>query len=350
MIRIMSRKTTIVLPILLLSLLAISCVSHYSQKYDFYYRLNDWENAETDLRKDLTSDPDNPEIHFLLGQVYGHSGDFENMDRSFERASSISKRYVLEIDQFRELFDLEQLKKGLEAYNIGEFERAIEELRFIKNIKKDETRHHKFLGFAFSKLEQYEEARINLELAVDLTDDFEAKLELARVYDLTGESQGIIDITGEALESSPLDADLLTLRAMAYERLGLYSDAVSTYYDILQIDPQATTARHNLALLLSRTERQAEAIPIFEQLYREDTGNISGNDSLKYTICSLLYETEQYQTCLACFKEYLLNNPGDREALEHLFVLNRKLQNWDDAKNIRQQLKRLGQTDPVNID
>ncbi len=332
--------------VITLVLLVMNCTSYYRQKYDFYYRINDWESAEYTLSSGLITDPDNPELHFLLGQVYGHQDNFDKMDSAFKRSFSISKRYSFEIDQFRNFFDLQQLKRGIEAYNSSNFALVIEELSWIESIQQNETRHYKYLGLAYSKLGQYEEARNNLELSIEYTDDFESKLELARVYHMTGQPQKLIDITGEVLQSFPLETDILLLRAMAYEDLVRYQDAAATYDDILQIDPENSTARYNLAFLLSRTGRMDEAIPHLQQLYAEDPDN----DQLEYTICSLLYDTEQYEECLNCFVEYSIDHPGGREALEYLFVLNRKLQNWEDAKEIRQQLNGFDPTDQVDTE
>ncbi len=324
--------------LIVLSLMSLSCSSYYRQKYDFYHRISDWEGAEKALQSGLVSDPGNPEIHFLLGQAYGHQGKYEEMDGAFRNSVSISSRYADEIDRYREYFVLEQLNRGIELYNRGSYREAAVELDRVGTIRGEETRHHKYLGLCYSRLGELETARDFLVMSVEQDGDLESSIELARVCDRLGDSEKVIEVTEGLLGSDPDRIDLLVLIAAAYEREVRYQEAISTYRRILELEPYDTSARYNLALLLSTTGRKEEAIPVVEELNRLEPEN----RRLRNTICSLLYDTGQYEESLSCFEEYMESYPDDREALEYMYILSRELERWDEARRIRAELDQEG--------
>jgi tetratricopeptide (TPR) repeat protein len=327
-------RSRVKIALVILSLVSLSCTSYYRQQYEFYNRINDWEAAEKTLCGGLESDPDNPEIHFLLGRVYGHWGKFEEMDTAFQRSLAISVRYKDKIERYREFFVLEQLNKGIELYNQGSYRYAVNELSWVGTISREETGHHKYLGLSYSRLEEFEMAKDFLVLSVDQNGDLESKEELARVYSRLSNSAGVIEVAEELLDTDPNRIDFLNLLASAYEGESLYSEAVSTYYRILELETYNTTARYNLALLLSRLGRKEEAVPIIVELSRLEPEN----RQIRNTICSLLYDIGKYEESLSCFMEYLDSYPDDVEAMEYMFILSRELNRWEEAKRLRAKL------------
>jgi tetratricopeptide (TPR) repeat protein len=321
---------------LLLVLTAIGCTKHYQEQYDFYYRLNDWEGAERVLRKDLLTDPRNPEILFLLGQVYGHWEKYDKMDEVFDLSSSVTKRYGFDIEQYRSLFAARQLNRGIDLYNRNRYEEAVDELEWVETIRKDETRHNKYLGLSYSALGEYGKAERSLELAVELEGDRDSKWELIHVYEELGNDSGIIDLAEQLLVETPGQIDLLNIAARAYGNVGNDAAAISKYEEILAIIPSDRAIQYNLAVHLTRVGRKTEAIPLLEQISSREPGNLE----IRFTICSLLYETGQYQESLLCFQDYLNINPGHIQALEYLLVLHGRLNNLEDAKRVKEQLER----------
>jgi len=310
------------------------CASYYRQQYDLYSRISDWEGAEQALREGLVSNPDDPEIYFLLGQVYGHRGKFTELDMAFNRSLAISKDLEGDIDRYREVTARQQVNRGIELYNQGQYQQAIDILSEVMTIRKDEPHHYQYLGLCYSALGEYEEAKQHLMLSMELNGDELSMLELTRLNHVMGDARGVIQVSERFLSRHKERIEILRPLAMAYESEGRYSEAVSTYREILKVDPDDQSARFNLALLLSRKGKTSEAIPLMEEFNDLEPGN----PELRFKICSLLYETGRYEESLACFQEYSEDNPGDLEALEYLFVLNWNLGRWEDTRGLRRML------------
>jgi tetratricopeptide (TPR) repeat protein len=310
------------------------CASYYRQQYDLYSRIGDWEGAEQALREGLVSNPNDPEIYFLLGQVYGHRGKYTELDMAFSRSLTISKDLEGDIDRYREVTARRQVNRGIELYNQGQYRQAIHVLSEVMKIRKDETQHYPYLGLCYSALGEYAESKRHLILSMELNGDELSMLELTRLNHVMGDSRGVIQVSERFLSHHTERIEILRPLAMAYESEGLYSDAVSTYREILKVDPDDQSARFNLALLLSKQGHTSEAIPLMEELKSQGLGD----PELRFKICSLLYETGRYEASLVCFQEYSESNPGDLEALEYLFVLNWNLGRWGDIRGLRRML------------
>lgn len=322
---------------MLLLLTVFGCTSVHQRQFDLYYRIGDWEGAERVLRKAMAEDPDDPEIYFLLGQAYGYRGKFEEMDEALRQSLSLSGRYGAEIDQLRDFIAVTQLNKGIESYNQQEYEASIAELLPVGTINREENRHYRYLGLSYSKIGDFEEAARNLELSADLNRDLESKIELVRVYDILGRYRGVIEVSEEILDEEPDRLDILRLAVVASEREGEPEKAIEFYERILRLSPRDTTAMYNLALLLCQVDRKDEAVPLLGQLTVQEPDR----PELHYSVCRILYETGQYEESRICFEGYLDRDPVNIQALRHLFVLNRQLNRWEEAKRIEQKLEML---------
>ena len=319
-------------------LAALGCASHYRRQFDLYYRIEDWEGAEVVLEKAIAEDPDNPEVYRLLGEAYGHEGRYEEMNDAFGRSLALSGRYAAEIDQLRDYFVAVQLNRGIEDYNREDFGAAIDEFLRIDAIEREESRHLGYLGLSYSRIGEFEEAARYLELSAERNHDLDSKVELARVYAVLGDDRGVIGVAQDVLKGHPDRLDILRVLAPAYQQEGEVEKAIGTYEKILELSPSSPAARYNLALLLCRRDRRDEAIEILEGLAAGEPDSLE----IRYSICSLLDETGRYEESLACFRDYLDLAPGDVRALNHLFVLNRRLNRWEEARRIKGRLEALG--------
>jgi Flp pilus assembly protein TadD len=318
-----------------LSLALTGCAGPHRRHFDIYARTGDWAQAEQTLRRALQTDPDDPELYFLLGQAHGRQGEFADMDMAFERSLSISARYGAEIDRYRDIFALERLNRGIELYDRGEYEAAVRELREIETIRKGETRHLPALGLCYIALGRTDEAERVLRIPAEVDGDETALAELVRLNALEGDSPEVIIFARRLLDRNPARREVLPALAAAYEAEGMDEEAAGAYREILEAEPENRSARYNLARILARLGRPAEALPHIEELARLEPDETRH----RYTICALLYDDGRLPEALACFEAYAADHPGDRETIEYLYALNRALGRRDEARRLRDRLE-----------
>lgn len=332
--------------ILALLLAPAGCAGPLRQQFDTYARTGDWARAEQDLRTAMQTHPDDPELAYLLGRVYGRQARFDEMARAFEASLSMSTRYAAEIDRYRDIFALEQRNHGVELYDRGEYEAAIRQLREIGTIRKGETRHLPVLGLCYAALDRTDEAERVLRRSAEVDADPTALAELVRLESLAGDTPAVIEFSRRLLDRDPDRLDILPALAAAYETEGKDAEAVETYRKILEAEPENRAALHDLARILARLGRPAEAVPVVEALVR-----LEPNDPAhRFTRCALLYDAERFEEALGCFEAYEAARPGDPETIEYLFVLNRALGHRDEARRLRDRLRAAGHADPPTAD
>ena len=114
----------------------------------------------------------------------------------------------------------------------------------------------------------------------------------------------------EHLAAKPDDPAALRMLAEIGVRLGRYADGQALLERALDLAPSFTGARHNLAVVLYRQNRAAEALPHVEQLLAVDPAD-PGYLNLKAACLTL---TGDYETAIALYKAVLAKHPDQPKA------------------------------------
>lgn len=112
------------------------------------------------------------------------------------------------------------------------------------------------------------------------------------------------------LKARPDDPAALRMLAEIGVRLGRYSDGEALLERALALAPGFTGARHNLAVVLHRQNRAAEALPHVEQLLAADPAD-PGYLNLKAACLTL---TGDYEAAIALYKAVLHKHPDQPKA------------------------------------
>ncbi len=114
----------------------------------------------------------------------------------------------------------------------------------------------------------------------------------------------------EYLTLKPDDPAALRMLAEIGVRLGRYHDGQALLERALELAPSFTAARHNLAVVLYRQNRAAEALPHIEQLLAVDPAD-PGYLNLKAACLTL---TGDYEAAIALYRSVLGKHPDQPKA------------------------------------
>ncbi|MEO5972438.1 MAG: sulfotransferase [Sphingomicrobium sp.] len=107
------------------------------------------------------------------------------------------------------------------------------------------------------------------------------------------------------LKDDPFDAKAIRMLAELAARIGRWADAESLLRRAVEIAPGFTAARANLALVLGRMGRPAEALPLLDALFAADGDNL-GHFNLKAATLGKLGDFEQ---AIGLYEQVLERSP-----------------------------------------
>lgn len=166
---------------------------------ELYARVNRLDDAVSEANKVLAEDPDNFEMHKLLGRIY--------QSYSRDRQTGVNES---------------MLRSALEQY-----EKALE-------IRPDDFESLVEISSLYRAAGQMDEARESLEKALEQKPSSpEALTALAAIYLDTGEPDKGVEALEKALHSGDGDRRVMQMLGAAYERSGRSAEAAKVYQDLL---------------------------------------------------------------------------------------------------------------------
>ncbi len=209
----------------------------------------DTREAIDEAQQAVRLDPEDPEPHWLLANIYSRSGG---------RGTSG--------------------KEGLR--------KAVKELEILRDIQPDDERSYFALGGAYFELGEPEKAIQAYEKFQSLVTNVDnGYREIAKYYYEKVASQAVL----------PEEKD------KAYEK------AVEYLTKALQAQPDSSESLAALATIYTRQNNYKEAIPVYKQLL-ETTGD---NAAVKRQLALALVETQAFDEALKVLQELAKSNPGD---------------------------------------
>ena len=225
--------------------------SQYTQQAVLALAQGDFQRALEQSREGIAADPENAQHFFLAGEAAAGLGDYELADSMWVEAERIYPAYELEIEPAREGAWAEAFNAGVEAYNAGDNDAAIDAWQNASMIYRYRPGAAQNLGIVLMQEARYDEA----------VEAFRRGLEAAEAEPQT-----------RVLEAEEI-AERAEAREFMMENLAqllLYTDqfaeAEVLLREQLEADPENVEVRANLANALGRLGRDAEAAQIYADL------------------------------------------------------------------------------------
>ncbi|MFQ5638480.1 MAG: tetratricopeptide repeat protein [bacterium] len=288
--------------VLLLIFLAVltGCQPKEITTAKIYIQKNEWREAVEPLEIAVQNNPKNAEARCLLGQAYGNTGRFKEMNYEFQRSLELSEKFSQFISDERERHWVDNYNAGIVMFDQQEYEKS--ETHFKMAVTIDPTKH-------------------------------EAHRKLALCYLKMNKLANALFVYNQLLEKYPNDLDLLVSVANLYSRQNKYQETVAVWNKVLLIEPNHADALVNLALTYDRFKNPDEAERAFEIAVKAH----AQDENLLFLYGVFHFKRQNYQKSIALFKRVLELHPNEFKATSNIGNAYLSL-----AEELREKLKEAG--------
>ncbi len=311
------KKAFIYLSILtmVLGITAFECGSAELEGAKLYIRQKQYDKAKEVLLKEVAKNPASDEGWSMLGKLYSEEGDIPKMLEAFDKSLAVSKKFEVEIKDFRKYSWATSFNKGVSYFNSAVattkpdsinifFEKAVEQFKYSILCEPDSTIGYENIAAAHLNMGKKEEAipvlekltkigkpaysfsrlgAIYLIKGTDLMDDFrksKSKADSVNAFEWYHKAISVLE-TGRA--KFPTDAEILLQLGNAYYSSDKIDVAESSFKDLVEKNPANKELRYAYGVVLLKGRKYTEAASQLEQVVKMDENNIDACYNLAAT-------------------------------------------------------------------
>jgi protein O-GlcNAc transferase len=256
----------VALIILLGSLIALnlsSCRNPDTTSAKIYIQQNDLEKAAQSLQKALSTNPQDAEAHYLLGQVYSHQKNYPDMLKEFESTVALTKKYDKDISITKAKLHHDLYNGAVDLYNQKKYDEALESANSAALINPNDQGVFALLGRVYVKKTMQDEAITAFERATLLDPKYEFMDDhvlLMEFYYNRGNFEKALDKAVQILKIDPNQKDATRVAAFSYNSLGQAEKALEYYQKVLNDNPNNPDINFNMGWLYKEMQKYDEAI------------------------------------------------------------------------------------------
>jgi tetratricopeptide (TPR) repeat protein len=270
-------------------------------------QVGETEAAIASIREALGTGSSNPHDYARLAHLMARGGDFSGAEAAYRQAIDLVPAHT----GFRlALADVLDRK--------GDLKGALETLKSVTTDGDRDPHTHARLGHLLARVEDYTGAVAVFRRAIELAPEHPGfQLALADVLDRAGDSQQALSIARDLAAKGARDGHL-------YARLGYFlvrtddlAGAEAALRRAIEIDPETSHYRIQLADIIARGGRTDEAIKILQALASEG----SADSNLHRRLGQLLALGGDDEAAEAAFRKAIEISPGDevsKSGLAHI--------------------------------
>jgi len=300
--------------------------SRFTGAANLFLAQEQYQRALEQALQGIAADSSNPQHYFIAGQALVGLGQFEEGDRMLDRAEEIYPAYELEVEPVREQAWADAFNSGVEAYNAGNMDQAVQAWNNANLIYNVRPEAYLNLAVIYTQQNQYDQAIQAYQGGL------EALGRTPQARTLTPEEVA----EREESESTMVEnlAQLLTFT----ER---FAEAEALYRRQLEENPGDVTLQSNLALALARQGKEAEAQEIYSRVLSQP--DLTGSDL--FNIGVALFNGKSYQQAAEAFRRVTETMPNSRDAW---YNYANSLYAAEDFAALIPVAQRLVEVDPLN--
>ncbi len=275
------------------------------------------QQAKAQLESALQVQPDNPEVHYLLGKIAGTERRYAEMVRYFERSLEIGPRFQQQIRQQRRYYWALLYNRGVGENSAKDPDLAQmrEFFRLATVVQPGRLEAWRNLAFAQYRQEEYEAAiqtyRLILDRAPADTSSYNSLGALYYHQDRLDEAAGAYT---KLLELDSRHIGALTNLAVIYVEQDRLSEAESAYRKSIEIDPDSWEGHYNLGNLYWRKKNYAAARDAFSSALDLSPKHDDSRFNLAITYIAL----EDLDSALPFLEQLSVDTPDNRSVWREL--------------------------------
>ena len=242
--------------------LLAGCQSAAVTSAKLYLQENQPERAKEQLEKALETTPENPEIHFMLGKIYGTEGNYQAMAAALDRSLELSSKFSEEIAQQRKYYWVQEYNRGIQLtqLDLPDYAAVREAFQAATIIDPGEVLAWRNLAFAQYRLEDMDAAIQTYRRIIEIAPgDTAVYSNLAAVCLQERRFEEAVDALTRMIELNPQDAKSHVNLGIAHEQLDQPTEAEAAYRRAVELDPEMAMAQYGLGNFFWNTEQYEAA-------------------------------------------------------------------------------------------
>ncbi len=204
----------------------------------------------------------------------------------------------------------EQLQKGVEYLNKGEYEKAKLEIKSASQSGKETAETYYYMALLDEKSRQFKGMKENLIKTIELAPNYtEARLKLGKVHLLFGEINAAMEQAEFVLKDASRNLEALALKASILIRQNKQEEALAIIDNILKENPNHTDALSLKAVIYMEKEDFTQALALIDVAKKSDTDNI-GLDFFKLQLDA---KTKNIDAVIVDYQQLVTAHPDNQE-------------------------------------
>ncbi len=294
-------------------------------------KARDLEAAERYASEILETEPDNPNIHILFGNIQLRKDAYDAAIESYRQSLKLWPDSAEANNNI-----------GVAYRQNGDLDRGLSALRVAHRLSPDRPDICYNLANFLKQAGNVDEARAWYEKAIELDPGFVlAYNNLGNLIEQSGQHETAADLYRQGLKADKSNPSLRYNLGVALEAAGNNEEAVEEYRRALKVRPNWTENLNNLGITLHRIGKVDESKRAFETILRDDPKNARARNNL----AMLLTDQGDTEGAEELLKSALEVDPGYTRAAQNLGHLYEESGDYGKAEV---QFRGLLEQDPDN--
>jgi len=245
-----------------------------------YKKQGEIDKAMEWFEKAIAKKPDNPESHYMLGELYGQKGRIPEMVKEFDESLKYSKKYEKEISVYRQKYFADSFNDAVKAANENDFPKALHGFRSALAIDPKQVDSYKNIAFVYTRMDSTPAVlRTYKELLVLKPDDHEVYAAMASIHNQKQEYASGAELLQKAIAVAPdsVKPRYIGDLGITYDLMGKSDEAMKTYQDAIKTNPGNKDLLFNLGRLYLVREDYANAIQQLQEVWKNSPEDFEVN-------------------------------------------------------------------------
>jgi len=275
------------------------------------------EGDEAFFNRVVALDPQNPQIHYRLAELYRERGLYVQADREYQQAIDAKPDFVAAY-----------IGQGDAAMAMRLYGRAIERYQEALGLQTGSRTIELRLAEAYVRDEQYDQARPLLEKLLQAQpDNATVQVLMGDLLLAQGDAEGAIERYQVALRKNPTSEVQLRL-ARAYLEAGRLDEAKEEYQDLIRRFPYRGEAYDGLGDVYRKLGEDEQALEQYREALRR-TYDVASKEAIaekivelapddhetRFKLAGYFREQYKYDSAIRQYQEILARDPGNVDAL-----------------------------------
>ena len=218
------------------------------------------ESALFDLKEIVRIDSLNTTNHFNIAEIYFMLSKGDNPSPKYPSLVKYHLEQSINLDS-KNKSSLSLMGELLLAYK--QYESAINSFNRSLVIDYNQERTHMLMGYAFKQLNQTENAINCFRNSININPEFfEGHMQLGEIFHLLGDTSALV-YYNNALTINPYDEIALYNKALFYQNMLDWNNALHAYAELHKIKPFHSSGHYNLGFIHMELELYDIAINNF---------------------------------------------------------------------------------------